>query len=107
MCPDLEVLLVLLERVGSWPPAWWYVLGVGLQADYGAWGACLHEHLEELGQQCERCEGLYTLNEDLVVETLPNSVFNYLVSHVLPRADNGSVGVLSAVQAQLEHGITR
>ena len=52
-------------------------------------------------------EGLYTLNEDLVVETLPNSVFNYLVSHTLPRADNGGVGVLSAVQAQLEHGITR
>ena len=52
-------------------------------------------------------EGLYTLNEDLVVETLPNSVFNYLVSHVVPRADNGDVGVLSAVQAQLEHGITR
>ena len=50
---------------------------------------------------------LIDLNGDLLVETLPNSVFNYLVSHTLPRADNGGVGVLSAVQAQLEHGITR
>ena len=50
---------------------------------------------------------LINLDGDLLVETLPNSVFNYLVSHVVPRADNGDVGVLSAVQAQLEHGITR
>ena len=47
------------------------------------------------------------INEDLDVETLPNSVFNYLVSHTLSRADNDGVGVLSAVQAQLEHAFTR
>ena len=41
------------------------------------------------------------INEDLDVETLPNSVFNYLVSHVLLRADSSDVGVLST--SVLEH----
>ena len=48
-------------------------------------------------------EGVYTyyLNDVLLDEILPNSVFNYLVSHVLLRADSSDVGVLST--SVLEH----
>ena len=35
-------------------------------------------------------EYILTDLEDLVVETLPNSVFNYLVSHVLPRTGSAA-----------------
>ena len=41
------------------------------------------------------------ISEDLLDEILPNSVFNYLVSHVVLRADNSDVGVLST--SVLEH----